>query len=312
MIEHRLGISEAPFWSKIRVRFLDYYGSDVLTSLYIFCARKKGDVTKMDLSKLKEALSMDNLKRFEEVNRPVILAGVGVVGFWMAIGAAYKAAPRAGDILKNYKRKMASATTPKEKGETLLGVAKKLVPVLGPTLALGATSTFAIVKSSKISTERLTIVTAAYSLAESRLRDITRKLDEGRLKSRDVREKVSKDHVLASDIPDEDLIESTGMGNTLCYDEYRGKYFYCCAEAIGQAINTISYRLQSEMWVSLNEFYSELNLTSCKMGDDLGWNIDKTDRGRIPVYYTAILTTNNRPCLAVQFDVQVRKELYGL
>ena len=123
---------------------------------------------------------------------------------------------------------------------------------------------------------------------------------------------ISKDHVQDVDIPEEDLIECTGLGNVLCYDEYRGKHFYCSAEAIGQAINTISYRLQSEMWISLNDFYQELNLRPCKMGDDLGWNIDKTDRGRIPVFYTAVLTAGNRPCLAVQFDVQVRESLYGV
>lgn len=265
----------------------------------------------MDMSKMKEVLSIDNLRHFEEVNRPVILAGVGIVGFWMAIGAAFKQAPRAREILDDYKDRVKGAVEPKEKGGELIFAAKKLVPVVGPPLALGAASTIAIVKSSRISTERLAVVSAAYSLAETRLRDMGRKLDEGRVKNRDVREKLSSDNVKEADIPDEDLIESTGLGNTLCYDEYRGKYFYCCAESIGQAINTISYRLQSEMWISLNEFYEELNLRPCKMGDDLGWNIDKTDRGRIPVFYTAVLTTNNKPCLAVQFDVQVREDLYG-
>lgn len=266
----------------------------------------------MDVSKVKEMLSIDNLKHLEEVNRPVILAGLGVVGFWMAIGTAFKAAPRAVDILEKSRHKMRAGETPKEKGETLLSTVKSLIPVVGPPLALGAASTFAIAKSSKISTERLAVVSAAYSLAETRLRDVGQKLDEGRLKNRDIREKISSDCVRESEVPDEDLIESTGLGNTLCYDEYRGKYFYCCAEAIGQAINTMSYRLQSEMWISLNEFYEELNLRPCKMGDDLGWNIDKVDRGRIPIFYTAVLTTNNKPCLAVQFDVQVRKDLYGV
>ena len=262
---------------------------------------------------IKEMLSIENLKHLEEVNRPVILAGIGVVGFWMAIGAAYKAAPKAADILEKHRDRMKAAREPKEKASALVNTAKKLAPVIGPPLALGVGATMAIVKSSKVSTNRMAVVTSAYALAEKRLREVDKKLDQDkRTKAKDIREKISSDKVREAEIPNEDLIESTGLGNVLCYDEYRGKYFYCCAEAIGQAINTISYRLQSEMWISLNEFYEELNLRPCKMGDDLGWNIDKTDRGRIPVFYTAVLTTNNRPCLSMQFDVQIRKDLYGV
>lgn len=263
---------------------------------------------------IKKWLDLDYLRQVEEVNRPVILAGLGIVGFWTAIGAAYKAAPKVSAVIGSHKERLAQAETKEEKSKVLVDEVKTVAVTVGPALVLGAAATGAVVKSSNIATKRLAVVTTAYTLAENRLREVSNKLDEVRKNgSKDVREKLSKDTMSTVDIPEDDsiMIEHTGKGNVLCYDEYRGRPFYSCAEAIGQAINTISYRLQTEMWVSLNEFYYELGLTPCKMGDDLGWNVDMVDRGRIPVYYTAVLTENKRPCLAVQFDVQVRKDMIG-
>ena len=37
----------------------------------------------------------------------------------------------------------------------------------------------------------------------------------------------------------------------------------------------INRRLLSEMFVSLNELYDELDLPHCGIGDDIGWNIDE-------------------------------------
>ena len=260
--------------------------------------------------KLKELLNVENLKQFEEINRPVILAGIGVVSFWVAIGMSWKAAPKAKEIIERRTAEFKDAEEGKEAG-IIFGAVKEMAATIGPALAASALGTLAVAKSSSIAAERLAIATAAYSLVESRLKEVDGKLDEvGKLTSKDVREKISADKVKAADIPsggDSLIIEHTGYGNVLCYDEYRGKPFYSSAEAIGQAINRASYRLQSEMWISLNDLYEELNLSTCPMGDDLGWNIDKVPCGQIPVHYTAVLTSDNRQCLSVQFDVQLRE-----
>ena len=172
-------------------------------------------------------------------------------------------------------------------------------------------STVDILGTLCVSNRRIATLSVACSLAETTLREHKEKLVEvlGEKNAQKVREAISKEKVTNNKTPEPTQIINTGGGDTLCYDEYSGRYFYSSPEKIGEAIVKLSYDIQSEMWVELNRLYVELGLKGVKMGDDLGWSVDHTDRGRIPVYYTAILTENNRPCIAMQFDVEVSPDM---
>ena len=239
---------------------------------------------------------VDCLKELCDKNSPTILSGLAVVGLWTTAYLAYRAAPKVKRIMKHKRREFEhtidSGTKLAVAGETV----KELAPVVAPTLLVGAASTASIIFSNRISTKRLATMTAAYTLVDTSYREFRNKLEDiDKAKAQRARELVAKDHIEGRAVPDDEFIESTGFGNVLCYDEYTDKYFYSCAEAIGEAILKISYRLQSEMWVSLNDLRYELGLKPCKMGEDLGWSVDHVDQGRIPVYYTAILTDNKVP-----------------
>lgn len=259
--------------------------------------------------------TLETVKIFEQRNRETILSGLAVGGLWTSIYLAYKSGPKAEKILQEKKQDLRD-TRPEDKETKRIVVweaVKELTPVVAPTMIFGGMTTACILGSNAVSKRKIATLSAAYTLTDQALRDYKSKVRDilGESKAQQVREAISKEHLDKVDIPkEEDNIAVTGLGNTLCYDEYTDRLFYCSAEAIGKAIVKLSYDLQSDMWIDLNDFYQEINLRPCKMGNELGWSIDHSDRGKIPVYYTAILTDDNRPCLCVQFDVEVKPSLY--
>ena len=89
-------------------------------------------------------------------------------------------------------------------------------------------------------------------------------------------------------------------GNTICYDVISGRYFKSDRDTISRIVNDLNRKMRDEMYVSLNDFYYELGLDSTKMGDDLGWNIDK---GYIEIDFSSHLDANGTPCLVIDYRV---------
>lgn len=258
---------------------------------------------------------VNSVRVFEKRNRAELLTIGSVVTLWGGIYYAYKAGPKAEKFLAE-KRKDREYVDPNDKKAiraVTLETIRGMFPIVSVPIMLGGISTACCIGSHAVSSRKIATLSAAYTLTNTALREHKDKVREvlGEAKAQQVREAISKDHLEKSELPVEEKdIQVTGLGNVLCYDEYTDRYFYASAESIGNAIVKISHQLISDMWVSLNDFYRELNLRPCKMGEDLGWAVDNTDRGRIPVYYTAVLTEDNRPCLCVQFDVDMRRP-YG-
>ena len=50
-------------------------------------------------------------------------------------------------------------------------------------------------------------------------------------------------------------------------------YFKSAIEYVRRQVNDLNYRLISEDWVDLNEFYYSIGLGPCKAGHEFGWNI---------------------------------------
>ena len=58
-----------------------------------------------------------------------------------------------------------------------------------------------------------------------------------------------------------------------------------------------------EQYVSLNDFYAELNspkIKSIEIGDSLGWNVND---GLIDIYLSAQVTDELKPCLVINHRV---------
>ena len=58
----------------------------------------------------------------------------------------------------------------------------------------------------------------------------------------------------------------------------------------------LNYELMTAMWLDLNDLYDVLGLDPCKLGYQVGFDIDK---GLIEILYSSHLTSEGHPCLAI-------------
>lgn len=267
---------------------------------------------------------LEKAEIFTKKNSPVILTGLAVAGVISTAYSAFKAGPRADKILDEYRKDMRDCH-PKDKeakravvGETV----KKMVPVVAPTVIMGGSTIACVVGSHSISSRRIAVLSAAYSLSESTVKNLNSKMEEilGEKKTRAIKDSIMKDKLRETEKNDQKLLGGGNVivpdnGYVLCKDLHSGRPFYSTAEKIKQAIVKCSFDVQQDMWVSLNEFYDEIGspqLEHIPLGDDLGWNVEDTIRGQLPITLTAILTDDGKPCLCVDADVRIRSDYRNL
>lgn len=262
---------------------------------------------------------LEKVISFGDKNSPAILAGLAVVGLIATGAAAYKAGIKAHDILEKRKKDMEYVKINDKEAKRAVNkeTAKALLPVIAPVVVMGTATAACMIGSTSISNRRIAVVSAAYSLSERTVKDLNAKMTEtlGEKKTRAIKDSISKDRLDANSIPAEDKIIITGDGDVLCMDSYSGRFFKSNAEKIGQAVNKLSSDCMVDMYVSLNDFYEAINapgLRRIPMGEDLGWNLDDTINGRLPITVTAQLTEDSRPCLCIDYDISLRSDFRNL
>lgn len=267
------------------------------------------------------------LGKFEEKTKkksPTILAGMAIAGVIGVAYAAFKAAPRAEKVLQEHRRNMENCRQDNKeaKREVMGETVKKMIPVMAPPVIMGGATIACIIGSHSISSRRIAVLSAAYTLSESTVKNLNSKMEEmlGEKKARQIKDSIMKDKLKASSKDDQKVLENgnlliPGDGTVLCKDLYSGRFFYSTAEKIQQAIAKCSYDIVSDMYISLNDFYAAVNspnLPPIPLGDDLGWNIDDSQNGKLPIVLTALLTEDNKPCLCVEYDISVRDDFRNL
>lgn len=269
---------------------------------------------------------LEKAEGFTKKNSPVILTGMAIAGVISTGISAYKAGLKADEVLKIYREDIRDCH-PKDKEAKRAVVketAKKMVPVIAPTVIMGGTTIACVVGSHSVSSRRIAALSAAYTLSESTVKNLNNKMEEmlGEKKARAVKDAIMKDKL--HNEPEKDKKQRASMttdvvmpndGTVLCKDLYTGRYFMSSAEKIQQAIAKCSYNIVSDMWISLNDFFDAIDspqLSRVPMGEDLGWNVDDTQNGKLPISLTAILTEDMKPCLCVDYDIGVRQDFRNL
>lgn len=267
---------------------------------------------------------LEKAEIFTKKNSPVILTGLAIVGVISTAYAAYKAGPRADKILEAYRKDMRDChPNDKEAKRAVVGeTVKKMVPVVAPPIIMGGTTIACIVGSHSVSSRRIAALSAAYSLSETTVKNLNSKMEEmlGEKKARAIKDSIMKDKLKADSERDKKILSDGQLvipsdGTVLCKDLYSGRLFYSNAEKIKQAIAKCSYEIISDMYISLNNFYEAIDspqLPRIPMGEDLGWNIDDTINGKLPITLSALLTEDNKPCLCIDYDISVRDDFRNL
>lgn len=169
-----------------------------------------------------------------------------------------------------------------------------------PTVILGALSISAFIGSYKISTARLTAMTAMYEFTTNAYDRYRRNVAKASPKTDVKATKASRDEQ-AKEIP-ESKFEGAPEGREVCIDLFTGNVFYSTREDVLAAVSKMKDRfLSGEMFISLNEFYDEVDANHVEVGDDVGW----TPETYLDVQFDSTLR-NGKPCLTIGYFANPR------
>jgi len=237
-----------------------------------------------------------NLGEVISKNSPSILSGLAVGGLFTTAIFAVRATPKALNIIDNL------YSEPNRVGDpTKIEILKHTWKLYIPAASMGIVTVACIIGSNSINQRRNAALATVYGLTEAAFREYKEKIVEtiGKNKELKVRDDISKDRIIRNSIGDNEVI-FTGKGEVLCYDTLSGRYFKSDIEHIRRSLNQINKEFLSDMWVSLNDLYYELGLSGVKLGEQMGWDLDQ---GLVEVTFSSQLSTDNEPCLVLNYDV---------
>lgn len=253
-------------------------------------------------------------------NAPLLLMLAGIGGLAATVVSAVKATPLAIDkmddeIAKRYEKgeieyeelPMSVNKSDMEFRFNELGpkqIVKSCWKCYVPTVILGALSISSFIGSYKVNTARLTAMTAMYEFTANAYDRYRRNVAKVSPKTDVKATKASRDEQV-KEIP-ESKFDGLPEGKEICIDLYTGNVFYSTREDVLLAVNKIKDKfLSGEMFVSLNEFYDEVDADHVGVGDDVGWSPD-TD---LDIQFDSILR-NGKPCLTIGYFANPRFD-YG-
>ena len=247
-----------------------------------------------------------NTGKYLKKHEPELLVGIGIAGMISTTIMAVKATPKALELIELEKK------YPSHNGETLSEAVKtksltrtEIIkagwkPYL-PSIILGTASITCIIGGTTINTKRNAALTTAYAITENAFTTYKNKVIEtiGEKKEKNLRGKIAEDNV-KNDPPVSSQVVITSRGNTLCKDSISERYFRTDIDKVRKAINELNRRMTIENYISLDEFYYELNLKPMKHADRLGWSIDD---GLLEVYFNACMADNDEPCVVLDYNI---------
>ncbi len=256
------------------------------------------------VKKLIPKISAHDLVDFQKRNEPALLLGGSIAAGILSVITAYQAGFQASAIVEGANQAASWYKTDQERAKQIKKqMYKDITPLLIEPILYSVLSIGLSIGSYNVLSQRFAALSAVYTFTEEAYRAYRTKTQEivGAKKEAHIKESVRQEAINRDDIPEESQIVVTGAGDVLCKDLYSGRYFYSTAEKIQMAVNDLSYRLLGDDWVSLNDYYYLIGLDPVKLGDDIGWGVNKVDHGRIPITFSAVTTKDQRPCLVVEF-----------
>ena len=236
---------------------------------------------------------------------PEILTGIGIAGMVSSTVLAVRATPKAMRLMDEAKEELkCDELTAKE-------VIKTTWKCYIPSAVTGAASIACIIGASAVNFKRNAALATAYKLSEEALSIYKEKVVEtiGEKKDRVIREKVAQEKIDRDPVTSKEVIIA-GSGETLCYDTISSRYFTSDMETIRKALNNVNKKLLAQDYVSLNDFYDEIDLDHTKIGDDIGWNTWRD--GLIEIEFSSSISKDGRPCLVLDYTAEPRYDYYKM
>jgi hypothetical protein len=235
-----------------------------------------------------------NTNKYTHRHSPVIMTGIGVAGVittaYLAAVASFKAA-RAIDAVE-FIDGTSDDTTQRLKDRTALVWKFYIPPVTTGVATIGA-----IAYASRLGSKRTAAAISAYAITEKAFGQYREKVVEqiGAHKEQVIRDDVARDIVATK--PSTQMIIS-GPGEVMCCEMHTRRYFMCDMEQLRRAQNDINSQINNELYVTLDEFYDKIGLSSTAHSSELGWDSDRL----MELEFSTVLSEDGRPCLAFDYN----------
>lgn len=259
-------------------------------------------------------------KTFVTNHSPEILTGIGITGMCTATALAVTATPKALKKIEEKKLEVydeldacdiPSNALPEDVTLTKTEIVKATWKCYVPAAVTSVASIACLVGASKVNLKRNAALATAYNLSQTALTEYKKVIEEtvDEEKVKEIKEKVAQETVNKKSVNEQQMANTKEIFMTegekfRCYDMTEGRYFWSDKESIREAVNNINARLLSYDYVSLNEFYDELELKHTGLGKKVGWNMGRD--GLISVHFSSVLDDTGRPCLAIEYNVEPR------
>lgn len=231
---------------------------------------------------------------------PEILTGLGIAGMISTVVFAIRATPKALALIEE--EKLRRYHEDRDEKLTTMETVKITWKCYVPTLITGASSIACVIGANSVSTRRTAAIAAAYQLSETAFNEYREKVVAtiGEKKEQLVKDKVAEERVEKNPVSKTEII-ITGNGTTQCLDTISSRYFQSSIEKIKRAENELNKRMLHDIsgYVSVNEFYDELDLEHIAHGDDLGWNANNL----IDIGFSSQIADNGVPTIVIDYYV---------
>jgi hypothetical protein len=239
--------------------------------------------------------ALNKLGRMVLKKSPEILTAVGIGGFVASIYSTVKGTVSICTYLQND-----DGSFPKLKDLKPIDIEEIILPAVLPPFLLAGGSIFCIVYAQRIGARRQLVLASLYGIAQESLEKYQQKVREtiGERKESNIKEAIYQDQINKNPPPNALIIQDTTQ--TLCLDVLSGRYFLSSIEKIKAIQNEFNRRLMTDMYITLNDLYSDLGLDGLKDGDLKGWSIEN---GLLEFNFDAKLTANGQPCVVVDYKI---------
>lgn len=257
------------------------------------------------MSKLNLSKMFNDVKTLASKHSPELLTGIGIAGMITTTILAVRATPKALTLIADKKAELGLV---EEDNLTPIETVKATWKCYIPAAVTGVVSASCIIGASSVNARRNAALATAYNLSATALSEYKEKVVEtiGERKEREIRDKVAEEQVQKNPV-DHSAIIVTNKGTTRFMDTITKRRFTSDIETINKIINKLNRQMiNGDDFISLNDFYYEIGLEGCDIGDDLGWNVT---HGLIELSEPphAIVDTDGVPCIVLEYEVAPKR-----
>lgn len=235
-----------------------------------------------------------NTNKYTTRHSPVIMTGIGVAGVLTTAYLAASAGFKAARAIDEDEAKMGISDDPAQRFKEQ---ARLTWQFYVPPVITGAATIGAFAYASRLGAKRTAAAVSAYTITEQAFSRYKEKVVEelGPHKEQVIRDDIARD-LVAQKASSEVVI--LGRGEVLCCEMHTRRYFMCDMEQLRKAQNEINAEINTQLYVSLDEFYDLVGLPPTAHSSELGWDSDRL----MELEFSTVMSEDGRPCLAFDYN----------